>query len=809
MRSGENKWKAREVASEIRYGVCYLVAITSVVLITVVVANFMLNKSTVQRVFHDLNTKAEMHMTMIEAEIERQFTQLRVIESIWDSGEKSGDNLDAMWHMLEGTEEFTSIGFADLSGNAVDYTGEEIGNISHRSYFYDIVNGTVQGECVYLESTLTSSDPKLVLSVPFYSDGEMIGVLFKSKDVSEIEESIIEDTHFNGQAGMFIVDAQGNILMISGNEDLCLLSDNIFDSDNHMSFEDVTVGEVQNNLIEMVPGKCTLNHEHEEKYAVYTPIRDSNWTLFCMVDKKVAITNYAERTQFVERTILLITMMFGFCVVFSVVVMVLYIRDRKNAAENHRLQYIAYKRVMYELSCPVYEYDVKNDRIVGNERFQEEYYDGVIEGFAARVEEWKESHPEYNFDGMLAEIRDVMESKKISCFESFFRNQDGTPRWNKSVLIPVCDSKDEMLSVFVTIMDNTQDHAEFENTLEMMSSTCIGLHRCYLSEPIHVEYVSQGIRRMLGYTEEELNTLLGREQDYANLLTEEDREAFHAFARRMSQEGGIDTCEYRMVCKDGSLLTVSDTMEVKIGSDGVKYGYAVVTDISKYQELHENDKIKLEELEIKLNEARLKVSTGQMQPHFLYNALASIREIVLDDPEYASDLIFDFTTHLRACIKSMSSEAQILFSQEIENIKAYVNIEKMRFGDKLQVKYNIEESDFYIIPLSVQPLVENAIRHGIYERGDVGGTVEISSYREGHRVIIQVEDNGVGFDVESTKQEVYSQKRDSAGLQNLIFRFEKIMGATVGVESKLGVGTRITVSIPIRGEEKRESNHCR
>lgn len=809
MKKGQSKRKRRKLASEIRYGVGYLVAITSVVLIALVVAKVMLNRATVQRVFHDLDTKAQMHMTMIEAEIERQLTQMRVVESVWDAGEKSGDSLKAMWQMLEETEECTSIGFADLSGNAIDHTGEKIGNISHRYYFSDIVNGNAQGKCVYLESTLTSDAPQLVLSIPYYSDGEMIGILFKAKDISEIEESIIEDTHFKGQASMLITDAQGNILMISSHEDVSLLSDNIFASENHISFEDATADKVQNDLLEMVPGKCTVNRDNEEKYAVYKPINGSNWMLFCVVDKKDALSNYAERTQFFERSILLVTLMFGFCVVFSVIMMVLYIRDRKNEAENHRLQYLAYKQVMYELSCPVYEYDVQHDRIVGNERFREEYYDGVIEGFAARVEEWKHSHPEYNFDGMLTEIRDVIGNKKVSSFESFFRNRDGNPHWNKSVLIPVCDSKDEMMSVFVTIMDNTQEHEVFENTMEMMTAASIGLHRCYLSEPIHAEYISQGIHRMLGYTEEEVTALLGSERDYANLLVEEDRVGFHKFARRLSNEGGIDTFEYRMVCKDGSLLPVSDTMEVKIGSDGVKYGYAVVTDISKYQEILEHDKIKLEELEIMLNEARLKVSTGQMQPHFLYNALASIREIVLDDPEYASDLIFDFTTHLRACIKSMSSEAQILFSQEIENIKAYVNIEKMRFGDKLKVKYDIAESDFYIIPISVQPLVENAIRHGIYERGDVGGTVAIRSYRDAHHIVIEVEDNGVGFDVESVQQEVYSQKRDSAGLQNLIFRFEKIMGATVRVESKIGVGTKITVRIPIRREEKRESNHCR
>lgn len=805
----KKSWKIKEISSEIRYGVCYLIVITSVVLISVVMTKIMLDKSTEQRVFHDLNTKAQLHIAMIEAEMKRQFTQLRVIGSVWSSGVTNGDNLDAMWHMIKETEEFTTIGFADWFGNAVDYKGEKIGNISNRSYFSDIVHGNASEKCVYLKETLTSKVPQLVFSVPVYEGEEVVGILYKSKNISQVEESIIEDTHFNGKAGIFVADSQGNILIISSNEDLCLLTDNIFENRSHMFFEDVTEDKLRSDLIEMMPGQCTLWHENKEKLAVYTPIDNNDWTLFCMVDKEAAVKNYTERIWFVERTILLITVMFGFGVIFSVVVMVLYIRGRKNAIESHRLQHLAYKQIMYELSCPVYEYDVKNDRIVGNQKFREEYYDDTIEGFAARIEEWKESHPEYNFEGMLSEIRDVIANKKISSFESVFRDPDGSPYWNKSIIIPISDSKDEIISVFVTIMDDTENHQVFENAMEMMSATPIGLHRCYLSYPIHVEYVGQGVHIMLGYTKDELNAILGKEKDYANLLVEEDRGAFHDFAKQLSREGGVGTCEYRMVCKDGSILPVSDTMEVKIGSDGVKYGYAVVTDITKYREAREHDKMKMEEMEIQLNEARLKVSTGQMQPHFLYNALASIREIVLDDPEYASDLIYDFTTHLRACIKSMSSESQIRFSQELENIKAYVNIEKMRFGDKLKVEYNIKESDFDIIPLSIQPLVENAIRHGIYERGDAGGLVVVSTCREGNYAVIKVEDNGVGFDLASIKKQVEHYGRDSTGLKNLMFRFEKIMHADVQVESKLGVGTSITIRIPIEGEENNESNHCR
>ena len=186
-----------------------------------------------------------------------------------------------------------------------------------------------------------------------------------------------------------------------------------------------------------------------------------------------------------------------------------------------------------------------------------------------------------------------------------------------------------------------------------------------------------------------------------------------------------------------------------------------------------------------------------MQPHFLYNALASIREIVLDEPEYASNLLCDFTTYLRACLRSVTSDALIPFSQELSNIEAYTHIEKIRFGDKLTIKYNCMETDFSIIPLSIQPLVENAIRHGIYERGEDGGIVAVRSFRKKDRIEILVEDNGVGFDYDAIMQEIKDGTRDSTGMFNLIYRFEKILHAKVTVESQPNVGTRVTVSIPL------------
>ncbi|MBR3382771.1 MAG: histidine kinase [Clostridia bacterium] len=220
--------------------------------------------------------------------------------------------------------------------------------------------------------------------------------------------------------------------------------------------------------------------------------------------------------------------------------------------------------------------------------------------------------------------------------------------------------------------------------------------------------------------------------------------------------------------------------------------FGVIYDLTQQQRREKE----LEELQYKLQMSRIRNFTSQMQPHFLYNALGSIQEIILENPEYASDLLGDFTIHLRSCIRAMSNDAPISFRQELSNIRAYVNIEKMRLGEKLKVIYDISAADFDIVPLSIQPLVENAIRHGIYGRGERGGTLTLTTEELDDRRLIRVEDDGVGFDASRFGEDMYGERTESTGIRNITFRLEKMMGAEVRVESEIGVGTRVTVSIP-------------
>lgn len=204
----------------------------------------------------------------------------------------------------------------------------------------------------------------------------------------------------------------------------------------------------------------------------------------------------------------------------------------------------------------------------------------------------------------------------------------------------------------------------------------------------------------------------------------------------------------------------------------------------------------MERMEESLNNMRMKSFIDQMHPHFLYNSLSSIREIVLQDPEYGAELIYDFTTHLRAGIRAATGADLIPFAQEMENIRAYVNIEEMRFAGRLKVEYDIAAEDFEVPPLSIQPLVENAIRHGIYESEKEIGTVLVKTERRDGSVLISVTDDGCGFDPEKTGEEIAAGEKDSTGLYNAMFRLENLLGASISIKSAPGEGAQVTVTIP-------------
>ena len=222
----------------------------------------------------------------------------------------------------------------------------------------------------------------------------------------------------------------------------------------------------------------------------------------------------------------------------------------------------------------------------------------------------------------------------------------------------------------------------------------------------------------------------------------------------------------------------------------------VYSGIKMYRTAKENQR-----LSKMLQESKTDLMISQIQPHFIYNALNSIRTLIRLDPDQAYDMVYDFSKYLRAHIDSLSNEREIIFFRELEHIESYINIEKVRFGERLNVVYDIRTTDFYLPALSVQPLVENAIKHGICKKPE-GGTVWIRSYKDEENeggYVVEVEDDGVGFDVK--KWETSGGKKRSVGIRNISFRVQSISKAHLTIESKINKGTKAMIKFPKREVE--------
>lgn len=199
-----------------------------------------------------------------------------------------------------------------------------------------------------------------------------------------------------------------------------------------------------------------------------------------------------------------------------------------------------------------------------------------------------------------------------------------------------------------------------------------------------------------------------------------------------------------------------------------------------------------------LAESELRSLRAQISPHFIYNALTAIASFIHADPERARELVLDFADFTRYSFRRQGEFTTL--AEELQSIHAYLTLERARFGDRLDVTLRIApEALATVIPfLSVQPLVENAVRHGL-EPGEGGGTIGISAVDDGTHTEITVEDNGIGMDPESLRM-LLTAGDDGAhvGLRNVDTRLRQMYGADGGlvVETNRGAGTLVRMRIP-------------
>jgi two-component system, LytTR family, sensor kinase len=209
--------------------------------------------------------------------------------------------------------------------------------------------------------------------------------------------------------------------------------------------------------------------------------------------------------------------------------------------------------------------------------------------------------------------------------------------------------------------------------------------------------------------------------------------------------------------------------------------------------------IKLEEQERLLLSARMEALQNQINPHFLFNTLNSVSSLVRFDPDTARELIIKLATILRRLLNS--SDAFVPLREELEFIDNYLDIEVVRFGpDKLQVVKELETAslDVMVPAMLLQPLIENSIKHGLASKIE-GGTIFLRSRLTDSRLIVEVEDNGVGMGSAQLLEKPTGLGGTGIGLANVAERLKVLYGDTarMTIDSHEGKGTLIRLRLPL------------
>jgi sensor histidine kinase YesM len=194
-------------------------------------------------------------------------------------------------------------------------------------------------------------------------------------------------------------------------------------------------------------------------------------------------------------------------------------------------------------------------------------------------------------------------------------------------------------------------------------------------------------------------------------------------------------------------------------------------------------------LNSELAKSRISTMMSQIRPHFIYNTLGSIEQLCDLDPKKAGALVHDFAKYLRGNFGELDNPNPILMSQEMDHVHHYVSIENVRFPD-MTFSFEMNSDDFRIPALTIQPIVENAIKHGLMKLQN-GGTIKVVSYETESDYCVSVADDGVGFDTSLLLDE-----RKHVGIRNIRERLKAMVKGTIEIDSIVGVGTTVLIKIP-------------
>lgn len=196
-----------------------------------------------------------------------------------------------------------------------------------------------------------------------------------------------------------------------------------------------------------------------------------------------------------------------------------------------------------------------------------------------------------------------------------------------------------------------------------------------------------------------------------------------------------------------------------------------------------------QKLEQELSDSRIVLMMSQIRTHFIFNVMNAISGLCSTDAKKADEALIQFSRYLRRNTSVMDEDKPISFLKELQHLEDYVSLEKLRFGDRVSFETEIEADDFVLPPLTLQPLVENAIKHGFIEVGECGKVI-LRTRETQNEIEIIIIDDGVGFEPEAL------EKEGTVGVRNVRYRLERMVNGRMEINSVVGKGTQVTIYLP-------------
>ncbi len=244
------------------------------------------------------------------------------------------------------------------------------------------------------------------------------------------------------------------------------------------------------------------------------------------------------------------------------------------------------------------------------------------------------------------------------------------------------------------------------------------------------------------------------------------------------------------------LPLLSLPLEEFIGNQSLLLAATTVSYLIMYISIHVRSESAELEKKAEMEKIQTELIMSQIQPHFIFNSLTTIKYLCADNSALAMEALTKFTKYLRRNLDAVTDEGPAIeFREELEHTKCYLWMEQLRFGDTLKVEYSVDVEDFMIPRLSLQPIVENAVKHGITKKVG-GGTVAIRVRDNIDYIKIIVEDDGVGFD---TGENIVDREKYH-GINDVRKRLMEFHGSRLTVNSHVGDGTKAIYEI-MKGDQ--------